>query len=234
MPQNKKHHFVPKFLLRRFSHDEKSINLYNFKSKKRVIGANLSNQCYSNYLYGEDPTVEKSLSAAEGQVAALLRLVDKYGSLPPPDSPEREIMIFFVLSQHGRTTYAAEEVSEQMDAFMKEVLKENFAAEGLNPDEFQIGVKNPATWSMGHAVQSYPLLWDMGYKLLVNKTGVEFVISDNPVVFYNQLMSFRTFGSNCGLASKGLQIFVPISPTLTIMMFDPAVYRVCADSKFAI
>src|ERR1700761_6954191 len=49
MPDNKKHHFVPKFYLTRFSDDGKSINAYVLKSSKKVLSANLANQCYRDY-----------------------------------------------------------------------------------------------------------------------------------------------------------------------------------------
>ena len=60
----------------------------------------------------------------------------------------------------------------------------------------------------------------------MNKTDVEFVTSDNPVVLYNQLFSFRKFGSNTGLAQKGLQIFLPISPKIALIFYDHDVYSV--------
>src|SRR5687768_13502617 len=108
MPQNKKQHYVPKFLLRRFSTDKKSINLYNIKSKRKITNANLSNQCYSDYLYGKDLQFEKWLSGIEGELAKLLRIMDVAIIPPPPWSTTHDIMVFFVLSQHGRTKYAAE------------------------------------------------------------------------------------------------------------------------------
>ena len=50
-------------------------------------------------------------------------------------------------------------------------------------------------------------------------------------VSYNQLLSFRTLGSNCGLASKGLQLFLPLDPQKMIVLFDPVAYRVGPDHR---
>jgi hypothetical protein len=36
---------------------------------------------------------------------------------------------------------------------------------------------------------------------------------------------FSRFESHTGLASKGLQIFVPLSPRLCLAIFDPSTYR---------
>ena len=50
--------------------------------------------------------------------------------------------------------------------------------------------------------------------------------SDNPLVMYNQLMEFQDFESGTGLASRGLQIFFPLSPRFMVHLFDKHVYAV--------
>lgn len=64
-------------------------------------------------------------------------------------------------------------------------------------------------------------------KLLTNKTGREFVTSDNPVVKYNQFMEFRKWpGAHTGWAAIGLEVFFPISPSLCLVLYDKSSYRV--------
>jgi hypothetical protein len=41
----------------------------------------------------------------------------------------------------------------------------------------------------------------------------------------NKFMQWRTFGSNTGMASKGLQVLLPIWPRITLVMYDRDVYR---------
>jgi hypothetical protein len=68
---------------------------------------------------------------------------------------------------------------------------------------------------------------DLAYKLLCNRTPLPFVTSDHPAVFYNQFMEHRKrYGSNTGLAVKGLQLFLPLSPRHTLVFFDPWAYKV--------
>lgn len=55
MAKNKKQHFVPRFYLRKFSADGRSVNIWNLTNEKRIQGANLKNQCYKDYFYGEIP-----------------------------------------------------------------------------------------------------------------------------------------------------------------------------------
>jgi hypothetical protein len=234
MPQNKKHHYVPRFLLKRFSRDGHSVGLYNIPSRRMVSHAGLKNQCYSDYLYGKNTVVEKALAGAEGLLAELLREMDLRILPPPPFTRAHQALVFLVLSQRGRTLYAAEALDEMLDKITKNIYGDMFEKQGVALDKFSISYKEPAAFALAMMLQLYPLLWDMEYKVLVNKTAEEFIISDNPVVFYNQLLSFRRDGSNCGVASKGLQIFVPLDPKKVLVLYDNKVYRMGSDAKGAI
>jgi hypothetical protein len=54
------------------------------------------------------------------------------------------------------------------------------------------------------------------------------------VVAYNQLLSFRTFGSNCGIAAKGLQLYFPNDPRKLIVFYDGAAYRVGSGDNIVV
>ena len=226
MAQNKKHHYVPRFYLKRFSPDGKSINIWNLSSSRKILSANLKNQCYRSYFYGKELDVEKSLGDLEGAAASLFRLIDEHGTPPPHGSFSHQLLVLSTLMQYGRTAYSADVLDEMNDKLMKHILAPRAKAKGIDLADFSIVFKEAGRFSLGMAMQTYPLLFDLDYKLLSNKTDVEFVTSDNPVVLYNQLFVFRKFGSNTGLAKKGLQIFYPISPRFTLLLFDPAVYSV--------
>ncbi len=105
MPENKKHHYVPKFYLRRFSGNKKSICLYNLPKQLQVVNANLRNQCYQDYFYGKEKTTESALASMEGEIAQLYSLIDKYNDLPPPLSEHHVAMAISVLIQYSRTKY---------------------------------------------------------------------------------------------------------------------------------
>jgi len=102
---------------------------------------------------------------------------------------------------------------------------------GIDLDEFTIEKTNPAVYAIGLATQAYPLICDLGMKLLINDASEVFVTSDNPIVMYNQLMNFNTFGSNCGYACKGVQIFVPLDSRKTMMLYDRDAYRVGNENE---
>lgn len=209
MPQNKKQHFVPRFYLKRFSSDGASIHIRHTQLEKNIYSANLKNQCYKNYFYGKRPDIENALGHIEGEMAKILDQVVTHKALPSPHSPEHDIIMLYVLMQHGRTEHYASKADEMYDKFAKHLYHEQAQSMGIDIDQFKISIQDPAVFTLGIATRTYPLLLDLDYKLLVNRTGTEFVTSDNPVVLYNQLFSFRDrrIGSYCGVAQKGLQIF---------------------------
>jgi hypothetical protein len=90
MPDNKRHHYVPRFYLKRFSPDERYLSLYNIKRKIVIPNAKLYEQCAKNYFYGKTPEAEKALGGAEGEIANLFRMIDQAQLPPPPLSVTQE------------------------------------------------------------------------------------------------------------------------------------------------
>ena len=226
MPKNKKHHYVPRFYLKRFSIDGKSINLYNVPSAQLIHRANLKNQCYRNYFYGQEPDVEHILGEEEGNTSLLFKEIDQRRCLPLPLSPGHFLMALHILMQYGRTAYAAETTNEMIDNLMKHLVGPRAEKEGINLNNINIGIKDPGKFNLGIVTSVYPLLLDLKYKLILNSSNEQIIASDNPVVLYNQLLSFRRHGGNTGIACKGLQIFFPLDTEKLLMLYDSEVYGV--------
>ena len=224
MAANKKHHYVPRFYLRHFTTDGRSLSLYNIERDLVVDSANLKNQCYRNYMYGKDGKQERNLSLMEGALAALLKRILLSQLLPTPWSPDHESLCILTLLQNARTAYASDAMDEFSDKMWKQVLKKDprFPPEML--DRVRIANADPANFAIHTMLRLYHLIMDMDYRLLLAHEGSEFVTSDNPVVLYNQLLEFEPFGSKTGLVCKGLQIFFPLSPKLLLAYFDRGVY----------
>lgn len=229
MPQNKKQHFVPKFYLRRFSKNGKSINIWNIRRQKKILDANLNNQCCRSYFYGRNLVIEETLSQVEGHAAQVFRSLEETAALPSSGSPEHQVVVLYILMQHARTSRMADELNEMTDNIAKHLVKDSTRLEGIEFSDIQIGLEEPALVALSIATACYPLLFDLAHCVLVNTSGREFVTSDNPVIFYNQLMSFRNIGSNTGLATKGLQVFLPIGPHQMILLYDADVYSVKSE-----
>lgn len=229
MPENKKHHFVPRFYLKLFSKNEKSINIFNIPLQRTIVDAGLKNQCYRDYMYGKDPSLEKGLSIIEGAVSGMLKKVISESSLDGLTPHDRESFLFYLMIQHARTAYSVDTHDEQTDRLMKyllqgEVKKLNISQESL--DAIKITQVDSARYVVSTAAAHYPLLIDLEWRLINSVDGQEFLTSDNPAVFYNQFLSSRRYMSNTGVATKGLQIFLPLSPSLLLMLYDADVYGV--------
>jgi hypothetical protein len=220
---NKKHHYVPRFYLRAFAQDGRSLSLYNLKRDQAIQGANLKNQCYRDYMYGKDGKSESNLSQLEGSLSTLLKMVLRSELLPRPLSDDHLSLCVLTLLQSARTAYMSDAMDEMSDKTIKQVLsKDSRFKDHLN--KVRIHFTDPANYAIHTILRLYHLIIDLDYRLLVASEGTEFITSDNPVVLYNQLMSFEDYGSKTGLASKGLQIFFPFSPKLMLAFFDRDVY----------
>ena len=226
MPQNKRQHYVPRSYLKRFSPDGKSISIWNVRSNKKIEFASLRDQCYKDYFYGKELDVEKSLGENETNMGRVLEIMLNDLILPPRLTPDHFVLVLYIVMQYGRTKYSADLVNEMYDVGMRHRHRLHAKSKGIDIDQFKISIKNAPVYSLGITVQCYPLLIDLHYKLLINKTNVDFVTSDNPVVFYNQLFSFGRSPSNVGITQKGLQIFLPIGPRSLLVFYDVDVYSV--------
>ncbi len=233
MPNNKKHHYVPRFYLKRFSDNGKSIGLYNLGKKLRIPVANLKNQCYKDYFYGKGQVTENALGEIEGHISVLFSVIDELGDLSSLGSIPRTNLIYYILIQYTRTHFFADAMDELNDKIIKHVFGKEFESEidGINLDDFIIGIQDVSQYALYLAVQTYPLLLDLRAKLIINRTSEEFITSDNPVVMYNPFMLFRKIGGNTGYAAKGLQVFLPMDPEKVIILYDDKVYRMGNENK---
>jgi len=225
VPDNKSHHYVPRFYLRNFSRSGKSVDLFNIDSQRLIKNAPIKGQCCRNYFYGKNPENEKSLSAAEGEVAQLFRLINQQVRLPHYFTAGHLLLCFHIATQANRTQYAADALNALTDGMMREIMKHDRKVTQDMLAQVRFGYDDPALITTAYGALSFPLLMDLECRVLLAPRGTEFITSDNPIVMYNQFMLWRTDGSNTGIASKGLQIFFPIWPFLTLVMYDRDVYH---------
>lgn len=225
MPDNKNHHYVPRFYLRHFSPHDKCIDLFNLKAQKLILKAAIKGQCCRDYFYGKNIEHEKSLSQVEGEISYMFRGLFEIKRLPLPFTAGHLLLCLHIATQAYRTQYAADTLDELTDGVWKEILKNDPAVASEDLAKISIGYENPALVALGHAMAAFPLLMDLGMGLVLAPRGFEFITSDNPIIMTNKFMEWRTSGSNTGLASKGLQIFFPICPFLTLVMYDKSVYH---------
>ena len=132
MPSNKKHHYVPRFYLKRFSQNGKSIGIFNLPRKLKILNGNLKNQCYENYFYGKDPLIEHCLGDVEGAVARILKEIARSQDLPKHFSHDYVVLLIFILIQFGRTKHSADVLDEMTDKFLKYLAEPKAKSEGID------------------------------------------------------------------------------------------------------
>jgi hypothetical protein len=229
LPQNKNHHFVPQFYLRFFSQNGRSIGAYSLADRHVVESASIRGQCQRGYFYGRDGTAETAFSTAEGASAKVLKDIAATQRPPRPQGDNHIVLMFHVVSQHARTASMASEQIEFDDAFAKSLLRPTLPRDGLTVadlDRVTITTESPVSEAMHLIIPMFPLTLDLRCIVLMNATKTPLITSDNPVVLYNQLLEERSYVSNTGLQSVGLQIYLPLGPDAGLFFYDKDVYGV--------
>ncbi len=232
MPEKKRQHYVPQFYLRHFSTDDekRQISLFNINSQRLIPNASIKRQACQDNFYGSDKIIESALEPLENASAKVIQRIISKNDHPRYNSEEHLIILLFVTNLRLRTLYIIETLKEMKDRSYQKLFSINPNIKPfLKKDKSRID--NFSQYAMQLAIQRLPTIFlfmmDLDYKLLINETQTPFITSDNPVVFYNQFFEGRkTPASNTGFASKGLQIFLPLSPKHQIVFFDQDIYKV--------
>jgi hypothetical protein len=229
MTDKRKQHFVPKLLLRHFSTDTESklINIFNVDSRFYKTNCPLKNQGQESYFYGDDGIIEDSLGKLESASAPLInRIISNY-TMPKWGSEENQNLFLFSMFLSYRTKNAVEQLNEVVDKMFQEIKQYDKLFDDPKYNDLHFRLKSPAAFSLGIASKEIFRAYDLGLKLVVNKSDKKFITSDHPAVLYNQFLEERKYlGGHLGMFTKGLQMFFPISPEVMIVYFDKWVYKV--------
>lgn len=239
--KTKRQHYVPQMILRNFSNDSATTSLLVLGTEKRVPAAPINRQCYEPYFYGADQAMEQLFAVEENKVAGYLGDLSR-AKLEGLSESDIEQLKLFVHYQHARTRGAAEHLSRFAEALAKGTLRSSakvypdpdFRAEDV--DKVEIRLQHAQIKSIWMAAKTSPLVRDMAVKLILTDRTPGFLIADHPVVAYNQFAEhhpvFRHCLASTGLALKGLQLFMPLSPSVTLALYDPATYQYGGKSRF--
>jgi hypothetical protein len=221
----KEHHFVPRLYLRAFSENKKQVRLYNFAKGRYVPDAPIKSQCSRRKFYAFAPGLEQELARLEGAWAQAIRSVLDRGTPPERFTPEWDFLIEYVAYQRARTTRAADGVEKLADNLIKAQLREHPAFKGTDFDKMKVVNKNAVAFTLQLVHLFCAYAQDLGMHLFLNESHTEFLTSDDPVVAHNQYcegINKGCLGWNCA----GLQLFLPLSPNATLLLYDTSVYKV--------
>lgn len=217
--QGKRQHYVPIFYLKFFSSDGKTIYMYNIKDDicKRVAFKDI---CVEKYFY-PDPSFEPLFSQLEGSSSFFLgRIIDEE-SLNGFSQMELIELYFQILFQYGRTK-SIKDFSIEFSNTLFDIYKES------SREDPKV-IRTEPEWAFLHSLLvtllSGIFLYDLNIILLSNKSKIDFIFSDNPVILFNSFFNKREEVSTNGICTKGLQVIYPITSELMIFMYDPNFYE---------
>jgi len=224
----RRQHYVPRLILRGFSSDGRRVSLRVLSSGRFIHNASLNEQCYENYFYGDDGGIEGALAKLEEAFKSTV------GDLSPKHleavtTEKSRLLCLFVHYQNFRTAAAADDTADFIDGLAKKVLAKDSRLDPEMLARVKIGPQMPQHETLYHAAEAEPILLDLDVKFLVSDKKVGFVLSDHPVASLNQWMEhhpvFCRVGANDGIALRGLQWFLPLSPHVCVAVFDPGAYE---------
>ena len=221
-------HYVPRFYLTNFAINKNRKSVYCFdKYTSNKFLTNIRNIACEKYFYDIPPDnqlVEKSLAMIESNLSSAYNKLVANKDLNRLNWDERIAIANFVAIQEIRT--------KEMREFLRDLCKQLTArlskyklSEGLKkwlkdintteyPKEFQI--------RMFESVREFTnMILSMKWILTENKTEMLFWTSDHPINRFNPIKDPL---GNLGLLSQGIQIFFPLTPTLSLCLCDPVEY----------
>jgi hypothetical protein len=232
MSSYKKHHYVPKFLLKQFSRDGKLIDIFQLKNQRAFKNVGLKDQCYENFFYGKNPALEDAFSKIEGPAAEIIRNIATL-ELNKVTADHLFLLRQFIYYQAERTKAAANEVQNFANTQARPLLELLGKQHGFDRDvidKIELKLTAPQNQALYAAASSMPAVMDLMIKVLVVNDSTEpLIISDNPVVKCNQFAEYHPVFADSpgttGYALKGIQIFLPISPFVCVCLYDSSVYQ---------
>lgn len=230
MGKKRRQHYVPKFYLRNFSHNEKSISTFNITNSKYIKNASIRNMCQKNNFYGSDARVEEFLDKEiERKAGIIIKRIIETNKIPDikTDFEDYEHLIAFLLVSEGRNLKSADSADHFADTMAKTILKVQPKFSDIDIDKFSVKLNYPANQTIEIALNCIPFVLDLKPIIIVQKTPRKFITSDNPLVRYNYLYIQRNYhGRGFGYTTRGLQLFFPISPEKCLLLYDSFVYEI--------
>lgn len=235
-------HYVPKFMLRRFSSggrelvhafDKHQDKIFAFStSKKSKVGVAAERAIYDFEFQGVPMTLEPSLSSLETKAAEVTARIIAAQALPPAWREEKATLASFMAVQLVRTnaTMATlDDLSGRMEGFFR---AQGAPEEFFQPDPFVVSKENARKAHYAAMITNAsrdwaPLLLQKVWHLIKTTDDTPFLMGDHPVVRFNDPNGEGR--GKLGLASTGVQLYFPLSPTLALSLMCPTYLEMMID-----
>lgn len=221
-------HYVPQALLRGFLSDEAREQLQAFdKHTRRQFSTTIRNVAAERDFYTLDGSdvLDTAMNRADDWIAPILRQLRDTRNLRRLSQEQIAILAGFTALQMIRTRSVLEQwrdIGIQLAARMEELggsLSPEIAA-AVDPERqremFLSAIPRQSGDFMKHLLNKSILLFE-------SDGALPFWIADNPVAKNNTLNPGDGIVGTLGLAVKGIEIYLPISSTLTVAFMCPTI-----------
>lgn len=233
MPEQQ--HYVPQFVLKRFTSGKKPALWAYDKANGRSFRTNIKNVAAERGFYdlrvGDrllslEPSLSRLEAAASSVVASLVNSLN----LSKVNRADRFTLAAFMAVQFVRT----KEHRLRFD-HLTDQIAERLKADGTPEEQIQALIgdateddsKHHGFASVLDAHQYVAYFLNKAWCIFQAPAQHPFYISDNPIALHNQL-SFEPCG-NLGLAVPGIEIYFPLAPSLTLALFCPSLAAIIHD-----
>lgn len=229
MTKPKKQHYVPQFLLRNFAFGKKQkAKLWVLdKQTATVFHSSVRDIAHENLFYeycGEAGTYdfEGVMEKLDSKAAGIIQDVIASSTLPRI-GPNYIWLSYYVIAQMLRTPV----IRKDMDNF-RELIIHKFGSEmSLEGDPKPVSDYGPEDSKLSsiQLLRDVPklakILQEKVWVLCVAPETAPYIIADNPVSKHN--MIDRGMRGNLGLKNDGIELYMPLSPRLSIHMMCPKI-----------
>ncbi|PYR30369.1 MAG: hypothetical protein DMF90_27830 [Acidobacteria bacterium] len=217
-------HYVPQFLLRNFCAGAKP-KIWAFdKNTGKSFETNVRNIAGEREFYDlsvGDATLslEEGLSKLETQAGTVIDRIIGARSLGVLSDDDRGLLAVFVSTQMQRSPNPRQSMLA-MNQELRRVLKGRFGIEdGDFPELTAEEAKAMTMKSLTEPQKFAEHILNKAWLMFETSSAHPFFIGDSPVTLQNNTQPKGPLRGNLGLAVRGIEIYLPISSTLTLAFF---------------
>lgn len=225
----RRHHYVPKFLIKGFATERKRGKFQTQVFDKRTDGrftASIEDVMVEGDFNaldvdGDRVSLEGYIGRFEAAAAPLVERIVREGSVATLSEAERLEIARFVALQFIRGTGHRAQFDDAARAIATEIERRGMPI-GTSLDMNSDQVKAHSLLAIMQSLPEYASYMSVKDMLLFRApTGTEFLLGDNPVTLKNEEQT--GFWGTLGLACRGIQIYLPLSAEYSLALWCPTI-----------
>lgn len=232
MSETKSQHYVPRFLLKHFCVDGKTISVTDLKTKKKYK-TNIANAAQENRFYNlktmqGDVSLEEMFSGLESKVAPIVDKIVTTESIGWLKDEDFDLLEDFVLCQFYRTRKSINNTTKILKSENIPVF-DRYNANGEKVETLYSGdldiddnMSKTLTYNILNHMEHNDVVRDamasMEWLLLKTPENKKFIMSDSPVVLISTTRPADYKGETAGFELPDAQILFPISSHLLLLL----------------